>query len=168
MTQLSKSHPLHQHPASTTRPTYFEQHPTQIQHAPVSLRSDRTSLDGSRNPHTHARAQASFSSTGGSRASILSLTWYQIVRRMKRGLRPRAPLPSGAGGAPTSVLSSTINNTKAQKRYNRFYAGSGLILPPNPSGRSPPAEMRASTDGMISICFIRRGPGIPVHIRDLR
>jgi hypothetical protein len=59
------------------------------------------------------------------------LTRRQVVRRIKRGVRPRAPVPSGAGGAPERVQ---VSGSEAS--YTRYFTGSGVILSANPSGGS--------------------------------
>lgn len=50
---------------------------------------------------------------------------------MKRGVRPRAPVPSGAGGAPSRVYTTQDN-----VGYDLYFTGSGAIFSDNPSGRS--------------------------------
>jgi hypothetical protein len=54
-----------------------------------------------------------------------------VVRRIKRGVRPRAPVPSGAGGAPTTVRATGSNNV-----YSLYFTGSGVLLSANPTGKS--------------------------------
>lgn len=60
------------------------------------------------------------------------LTQSQVIRRIKRGVRPRAPIPSGAGGAPEFVHPTADDGAT----FNRYYSGSGFLLSDNPSGRS--------------------------------
>lgn len=64
-----------------------------------------------------------------------ALTSCEVVRRIKRGVQPRAPLPSGSGGAPDTVITSQMQG-KDVATFKRFYTGSGSILNDRPSGVS--------------------------------
>jgi hypothetical protein len=89
------------------------------------------------------------------------LTSFQVVRRIKRGVRPRAPVPSGAGGAPLTVTSTALPN-KAAVNYTRFFAGSGVILTANPSGRSPASRLAVvCIEAEQRICILGNNAGSP-------
>lgn len=131
----SSAHTPNLAPSSTLAWAHFT---TVLNHASQRVYTCDPLVHGSGDAHTVVRLQASIAGrgelvtheSGPESLPRPALTRSQVVRRVERGMRARAPVPSTAGGAPDPI---TVTGTTYQ--YGRFYTGSGMILRSNPSGK---------------------------------